>query len=268
MSIMFDPDRLEARPLFTEAQRNKLMKARQHYSLDKFCNDLRNTEESEVEFVFTSAFIEGCTYSRVDASNLLKNGYPAGDKPLHDALMLNNMQKAYRRVIALREHPEGTPGHGAPMSKTWIQHLHARLMLDLLPEDEVGVVRTKPVFIGDSDYEPLRDPYALNTQMNRIVENAARYDNPFEKAVYLHLNLCYLQYFADGNKRTARLMQTAALVQGGCAPLLFKHTKSADYLQSVVNYYEAGDYETYAQFFSQNYLQGVALRCDGPSPGL
>ncbi|MBR5675126.1 MAG: Fic family protein, partial [Neisseriaceae bacterium] len=51
-----------------------------------------------------------------------------------------------------------------------------------------------------------------------MLQTAAQYENAFEQAIFLHCNTAYLQYFRDGNKRTARLLQTAAMVKNGVLP--------------------------------------------------
>lgn len=72
---------------------------------------------------------------------------------------------------------------------------------------------------------------------------------PFEHSIYAQLNLAYLQYFADGNKQTARLMQTAILVHAGIAPLILTSKDIVNYLDSVVHFYETGDARPYAELF-------------------
>jgi len=93
-----------------------------------------------------------------------------------------------------------------------------------------------------------------------ILSQANNYENPFERAIYLHCNLAYLQYFRDGNKRTARLMQTAALVQAAILPLFFSDTLIDKYRKATVHYYETGDYTPYVAFFKENYALFIAKR--------
>ena len=109
------------------------------------------------------------------------------------------------------------------------------------------------VRIGASVYEPLTDPNRLKTEIRFIFQQADRYDDAFEKSIYLHCNLAYLQYFKEGNKRTARMMQTAALVQNDVLPLFFSDTSIGAYQRATVTYYETGDYAPYAKLFKENY---------------
>ncbi|HEY7805382.1 MAG TPA: hypothetical protein VIC30_13250, partial [Orrella sp.] len=60
-----------------------------------------------------------------------------------------------------------------------------------------------------------------------------------------------------GNKRTARLMQTAALVRAQVLPLLFKDTLIRKYQKATLHYYETGEYRPYVDFFKENYELAV-----------
>jgi Fic family protein len=85
--------------------------------------------------------------------------------------------------------------------------------------------------------------------------------------VYLHCNLAYLQYFRDGNKRTARLMQTAALTRAQVLPLLFKDTLIGKYQKATLHYYETGEYEPYVDFFKENYELAIFALAGRPDAG-
>jgi len=239
------------RPILSEQERLFLFELSQHYSLERFKQDTRNYEEMTVDFVYTSAKIEGNTYDRIDTDNLLRLGVTAGGKRYSDAVMLLNLRDGFSVVM-------GTQANTL-LDMDYLCHLHKTLMKDLLPVHEQGIARTSAVQIGASSYTPLADGQRLRTEMLFILAEAEKYNNPFEQAIYLHCNLAYLQYFRDGNKRTARMMQTACLVRGGFFPLFFKDRLIDKYQRATVHYYESGDYAPYVAFFKENYELVQAL---------
>ena len=89
--------------------------------------------------------------------------------------------------------------------------------------------------------------------MDYLFVVAESYENNFEKAIYLHCNLAYLQFFSDVNKRTARMIQTASCIKSGICPLFFDKDSVDTYLQSIVFYYETGDYSQYKNYFLEDY---------------
>ena len=237
------------RPIFSEHALERLRTLSRRYSLSRFKNDFRNYEEMMVDFVYISAKIEGNTYDRLDTDNLLRLGITAGGKRYTDAVMLLNLRRAFEMVM------QATPE--TVLNLDYLSRLHKVITRDLLPESEQGLGRRHAVQIGGSDSRPLADPLRLRTEVLFVLEEALKYAEPFEQSVYLHCNLAYLQYFSDGNKRTSRLMQTAALVQGGALPLFFSDTLIDIYQRAVVHYYETGDYTPYVDFFLENYELAV-----------
>ncbi|MBP3438291.1 MAG: hypothetical protein J6K46_02970 [Sutterella sp.] len=52
-------------------------------------------------------------------------------------------------------------------------------------------------------------------------------------------------------------MQTAVLTEAGCTPLLLKDNDIIEYQHSVVDYYETGRYNTYANLFLRGYQNTI-----------
>jgi len=243
--MQYNPEFVTRRPILADEDRNALSILAQAYSLERFQADVRNFEEMTVDFVYTSAKIEGNTYDRLDTDNLLRMGITAGGKRYSDAAMIVNLRNGFERVITIS--PD------TPLDFDYLCDMHKILMKDLLPAHQQGCGRQDAVRIGATIYTPLDDPKRLRTEVKLILEEAEKYTDVFEKAIYLHCNLAYLQYFNDGNKRTARMMQTAAMVKGGVLPLFFSDTLIDRYTRATVGYYETGDYAPYAAFFKENY---------------
>ena len=243
--MKYNPELVAYCPILSEADKEQLFELSQYYSLDTFKKDHRNYEEMVVDFVYTSAKIEGNTYSRLDTDNLLRLGYTAGGKLYSDAIMLMNLRQAFFMCMGTDKQTH--------LDTDFVGDLHKTLMKDLLPSFEQGIVRTGSVVIGGTQYSPLAEPERLKTEQKFILQTAEKYQNPFEQAIYLHCNTAYLQYFRDGNKRTARLLQTAALVKHGVLPLFFSDTLITQYMQATIDYYETGNYENYVDFFKENY---------------
>lgn len=243
--MKYNPDFVSYRPILCTEDKQSLHALSMAYPLERFRADARNYEEMTIDFVYTSAKIEGNTYDRVDTDNLLRMGVTAGGKRYTDALMLVNLRNAFGLVMEIEPRTS--------LNFDYFCDLHKVLMKDLLPADEQGFGRKDAVKIGATTYSPLADPARLRTEVKFILLEAEKYDDAFEQAIYLHCNLAYLQYFKDGNKRTARMMQTAAMVRAGVLPLFFSDSLIDRYIRATVGYYETGDYVPYASFFKENY---------------
>lgn len=246
----YEPAFVAHRPILAPEERKHLHHLIGQYPLARLQADARNYEEAQIDFVYTSAKIEGNTYDRLDTDNLLKLGITAGGKRYSDAVMLLNLRNGFDMVMAADS--------ATRLDDDYLCALHKVLMKDLLPAHEQGIVRTSAIIISASRYRPLPDAQRLRTELHAILTEAEKYADPFEKAIYLHCNLAYLQYFRDGNKRTARMMQTVAMAQAGVMPLLFSDTLIDQYLRAIVGYYETGQYSPYVAFFKANYALTIA----------
>ena len=255
--MRYDPDFVCHWPLLSDKDRQWLHRLARIYPFKRFKGDHRNYEETVVDFVYTSAKIEGNTYDRIDTDNLLRFGVTAGGKRYSDAVMLVNLRNGFDRVMGLEPQDD--------LDFDYVCDLHKILMRDLLPTNEQGIGRSSDVNITGSTDTPLSDAARLRTEIRFVLAEANNYADPFEQAIYLHCNLAYLQYFRDGNKRTARLMQTAALVRAEVLPLLFKDTLIGKYQKATLHYYETGEYTSYVEFFKENYELAIFALAGQPA---
>lgn len=243
--MQYNSSRLNARPILSRERGVSLHAMAAACPLSTVLIDNRHYEEWMVDFVYTSAKIEGNTYDRIDTDNLLRLGITAGSKRYSDAKMLVNLRDGFS--IAMKADAS------TRLDEDYLCDLHKVLMAELLPPSQLGLVRTGPVTIGASTYRPLSGPLRLKEEIKVLFAENEKYPDPFERAIHFHCNLAYLQFFHDGNKRTARLMQTAALAQCGITPLFFRDTLIDQYQRATVTYYETGSYEPYIDFFMKNY---------------
>lgn len=248
MNMQYNPDFLNYRRVLSDNDKQQLSQIVTRFPLSDLLSQQRILSEMAMDFAYTSAKIEGNTYCREEAYSLLSEGITAGGKRFSDATTLINLHRAFMIVI---------DGNVEPLDFAYLCDLHHVLMNDLLPAAEQGQLRKSSVTIGGTSYTPISDPKRLRAEVDFLLDEAKKYDNPFEKAIYLHCNLAYLQLFQDGNKRTSRMVQTALLVQAGVLPLFFSDRLIRQYLSATVTYYETGCYDDYVTFVIENYHANI-----------
>lgn len=249
----YQPDFLTYKPIFTSSEKELLLGLSKQYSLQNLIDNPRQFQDASIEYSFVSSKIVGNAYTLKDTVNLIKFGYTAGSKTFNDALMIKNINQAFDEICN-RKH-----AIYPVLSKPFLCGLHETVSHDLPPKERCGVVRKENVSITGSHYIPLSGEALLDAELEVLLKVANTIDDVFERAVYTHLNLAYLQYFLDGNKRTARLMQTAILADQGIMPLLLRVEDIIPYQTSVLEYYETGNYSSYAQLFVNGYQYTIAL---------
>lgn len=151
--------------------------------------------------------------------------------------------------------------HKVEIDKRLLSTYHAALIQDLVDNEDRGSVRKTPIRITGTPYVPPENQFEIERGLDSIMENQKGIENPLEKAVYLHCNLAKLQPFIDGNKRTARLVESVALMNEDIIPIYSTEPQDIiDYRKNLIHFYETGDYSLYADYFLNkkiDYLQSL-----------
>ncbi len=255
--ILFNPEYLKQTSFLTKTETDNFLKLIQNIDINNIINQVTNKSLADklcFDFIYTSAVIEGNSYTRGEAQTLFETKKPISTKNIDDANMLLNIKTALNYVLS--EKPL--------INKHTIKELHQILSQGLLPPNKSGCVRTTPVFIANSDYKPLDNSHSLETQMDIILNTYNSIQNIFDKAIYIHNNIAYLQYFQDCNKRLARIIQTLSFINDNIPFLSYnaayaKADISARYKDAMIEYYELGDTKLYTKFFIEEYTKTINL---------
>lgn len=257
--MKYNPDFLNVRPIFSETELAHLSQLSQSLPIDVLLGSERNIEEIGIDFVHSSAQLEGNTYDKYDTLALLKMGQTAGGKLFSDAVMLLNLRESYQYLLASRTDETLS-------LKTFIKDTHALIANNLLPKGEIGTVRQGSVQISGTDYTPLSNPQTLDGELNYLIATAEKIPNPFDKALYLHNNLAYLQFFRDCNKRTARNTMNFILMKANLFPCVFLPDSYQNYANAILQYYETGQYDFFKHYFLNSYERTIDKYMPKPDP--
>lgn len=243
--ISYNPDFLEKTSIFTNSELGELESLGGKNMLASFLSNKSLVDKYGIDFIHTSAQIEGNTYDKNDTYVLLMYGRTAGNKKYSDAKMIINMRDAYNKLISEELIP----------SKNSFKDMHFILSNEMVLESERGTPRNESVAIARSDYIPLSKSDQLNSELEYVFKKYNKIENAFDRALYLHCNLAYLQFFKDCNKRTARMMLNMSLKKDGKMLYIPSETMIREYLNGIVSYYETGDYKNFKEYFMANYAK-------------
>ena len=241
--ITYNPKFLDNKEIFNNDELAFLQTLNEKVSLTKFLSNQSYIHTFGLDFIYTSALIEGNTYDKLDTQALIDYGRTAGGKKYSDAKMILNIRDTYE--LSIRENL--TP------NKESLKNLHYILSNEMVLESQKAVPREREVTIAGCDYVPLVTKEKLDSELNYLFKVSNTIDNPFNKALYLHNNLAYLQYFTDCNKRTARVMLNIALKEKDTMIYIPNEEKVKEYLQAIVSYYETGDHSLFKEYFIHSY---------------
>ena len=204
------------------------------------------TKELEIlaiDLSWKSGEIEGNTYTLLETEALLKYKELAEGKKQEDATMLLNHKDALDFITA-------EPDYLKPLIIARIEDIHSILIKNL------GIkrnIRMRGVGVGGTEYRPLSIHRQIVEATQQMCDLVNARDNPFEKAFFLLILISYIQAFNDGNKRTARIISNAILMENGYCPLSYRSVKASEYKKAMLLFYEQNNITEFKKIFINQY---------------
>lgn len=205
-----------------------------------------------IDLSWNSSRLEGNTYSLLETERLLELGEIAEGKNRKEAQMILNHKAAIKFMV------ESADQIG--FNNFTILNLHNHLSFNLLHDTRAcGNLRTKPVGIAKSVYQPLAVPQLINEYFRQILDTANAILNPFEQAFFAMVHLPYLQPFLDVNKRVSRLAANIPLIRENLCPLSFVDVPEQVYVSGLLGVYELNRIELLREVFVWAYERSASL---------
>jgi len=218
-------------------------------------SDLTHSEIKDLAVVwcYYSGKIEGNTYTYVETEALLKDDITS-EKRYEDAKMLKNLYNAF--ISELEYIHEGK--HRENIDEKTLFRIHKILTSELVSQEESGQLRTRAVRITGTGYIPPKDIYEIKSVLNNILQEQEKFENPLEQAIFLHCNIAKIQPFIDGNKRTARMLESIVMMNNGLIPVYSAAEKDIlHYRKGLISFYETGDYSLYKDYFLSRQIDRI-----------
>ena len=73
--------------------------------------------------------------------------------------------------------------------------------------------------------------------------------NVFEKSLLALVLISYIQPFIDGNKRTARIVSNAILINHNYCPISFRTIDAVEYKKAMLLFYEQNNISSFKEIF-------------------
>ena len=229
--------------IFTDEEHEKLQKLQSVYleksqQLTSF-EYKKELERLAIDLSWKSSQIEGNTYSLLETERLLKEKETAAGKPKDDATMLLNHKEAIDFIIEQADYV-------LPLKVRAIEDIHSILMKDLGVDRNM---RKHRVGISGTNYKPLDNEFQIKEALESMCELVNSRDNIFEKALLVLALISYIQGFADGNKRTARIISNAVLISNHYCPISFRTVDSVEYKKAMLIFYEQNNIKPFKDIF-------------------
>lgn len=234
---------LNKNSVFTENELNTLNLFQIEYETNiKDLNPADYQKELErlaIDLSWKSSQIEGNTYSLLETERLLKERQTASGKTKEEAVMLLNHKEALDFIIENKDYLN-------PLTVSKIEDIHNILIKELGVERNL---RKRRVGISGTNYKPLDNEFQILEALKDACIVINNKKSIFEKALLALVLISYIQPFMDGNKRTARIVSNAILINYGYCPISFRTVDSIDYKKALLLFYEQNNISHFKNIF-------------------
>ena len=188
----------------------------------------RELERFVIELSWKSSKIEGNTYTLLDTETLIKQKIEASGHPKEEAIMILNHKEAFDKIIQNKD-------DFRYISLSQLTQLHNILINGL---SITSGIRSEPVGITGTIYKPLDNSHQITEALEKTVEAINNVSYPLEKALIASTMVSYIQPFADGNKRTGRMITNAILLANDYFPLSYRSVDETIFKEALLLFYE------------------------------
>ena len=204
-----------------------------------------------IDLAWNSSRLEGNTYSLLDTKRLIDLGQRAEGKDQSETQMILNHKDAIEFLVSEADE--------IGFNRYTILNLHGILANNLLADPNApGRLRHIAVAITGSVFHPLEVPQLIEECFDQILATAAAIRDPFEQALFVMVQLPYLQPFDDVNKRVSRLAANIPLIRGNLSPLSFTDVPQELYNEAMLGIYELNEVELLKDIFIWGYERSAA----------
>jgi Fic family protein len=183
------------------------------------------------EFVCDAVNLEGINFTFPEIQTLLE-GITVGGHKVTDQQIALNQAATWRTLFALLENDqfEITP------EKVCALHCIAAKNEAL----EWGTFRAGGVTIAGTGYVPPQASF-LPELFAKMVEDAARISDIYDKAIHFFLTMARYQFFYDVNKRMGRFVMNGLLLDSGFPAINLPAKRQLEFNQLMLPFYTTGD---------------------------
>ena len=236
-------EQLSAIQLFSKPELEILEKQQEKFRLNvSQLSEVEYNKEMErlaIDLSWKSSQIEGNTYSLLETERLLKEKLTADGKTKDEATMLLNHKECIDFILDNRDYL-------FPLKVSNLENIHQILVKEL----GIGAnIRKRRVGISGTNYRPLDNEFQIREALELVCNLINSKQSVFEQAFIALVLISYIQPFEDGNKRTARILSNALLLNADYCPISFRTVDSIDYKKAMLLFYEQNNISAFKKIF-------------------
>lgn len=195
-----------------------------------------------VDSIWKSSHIEGIDVTFPETQKIFDGGNIA-HLSVDEIQIINNLKHAWLYVLN---------SIGTENDLNMLKSINSLVGNNLIYKP--GEMRTYEVSIGGTSWKP---EIPNVDSINSLLEKQKSIKCDTERAIKLMCELMRMQFFSDGNKRTATLFANKILIENGRGTIAVPVEKDVEFGQMLIEYYETNNIEKIANWIYDNALDGI-----------
>ena len=182
-------------------------------------------------FVQDAVMLEGINFTLPEIQTLL-DGITVGGHKLSDQQIAVNQGKAWEFLF------DSIRKETFSLSAEFACELHK-----IAGKEEAltwGVFRHGSVTIAGTDYMPPSFE-TLDEAYTTMIDRSLKYDDIYDQAISIFLDMARTQFFYDVNKRMGRFMMNGHLLNNGYPAINLPASKQLEFNQLMLDFYQSGE---------------------------
>ena len=201
-----------------------------------------------VDYIWKSANLEGIGVTYQETQAIYDGGIVNG-LTVNNIIAICNLKNAWQFIL-----------ENADINYDFnlLCHIHKLVADRLVLEQDLGRIRTTPVNVGGTKWQP---QFPIESQ---IVEELNILLNQKEKskteiAIELMLYIMRKQMFIDGNKRVAMLFANKIMIDNGCGIITVAQEYQPTFYEKLIKYYETNEMTDIKKWIYNYCIDGIKL---------
>ena len=201
-----------------------------------------------VDYIWKSANLEGIEVTYQETQAIYDGGIVNG-LTVNNIIAICNLKNAWQFIL-----------ENADINYDFnlLCHIHKLVADRLVLEQDLGRIRTTPVNVGGTKWQP---QFPIESQ---IVEELNILLNQKEKskteiAIELMLYIMRKQMFIDGNKRVAMLFANKIMIDNGCGIITVAQEYQPTFYEKLIKYYETNEMTDIKKWIYNYCIDGIKL---------
>jgi prophage maintenance system killer protein len=185
------------------------------------------------ELVYDAVNLEGIPFTLPEIQTLL-DGITVGGHKLSDQQIALNQKNTWLELF------QSVSSNAFELSLEYTCKLHS-----IAAKEEAlewGVFRKGMVYISGTEYEP-PEHTGLESIFQTMISDVERYEDVYDWAIHIFLQMSRTQFFYDVNKRMGRFLMNGILLNKGYPIINLPAKRQLEFNTKMIRFYDRGEEE-------------------------